>query len=92
MTEKILGISLFLDWNPTNIEKNDIVQSCLQITETIINAEHEECENYMNTNQQDVLNKKFNSYIEYMGLNARKPFFDGLRTTKGQTSLRIRAV
>ena len=27
-----------------------------------------------------------------MGLNARKPVFGGLRTTKAQTSLRIRAV
>ena len=28
----------------------------------------------------------------YMGLNARKPVFGGLQTTKGQTSLRIPAV
>ena len=27
----------------------------------------------------------------YMGLGARKPVFKGLRTTKAQTSLRIRA-
>ena len=27
-----------------------------------------------------------------MGLNARKPVFSGLRTTKAQTSLRMRAV
>ena len=30
--------------------------------------------------------------IEQMGLGARKPVFGGLRTTKAQTSLRIRAV
>ena len=26
--------------------------------------------------------------IDYMGLNARKPVFEGLRTTKAQTDLR----
>ena len=30
--------------------------------------------------------------LEHMGLGARKPVFGGLRTTKAQTSLRIRAV
>ena len=30
--------------------------------------------------------------INYLGLVARKPVFGGLRTTKAQTSLRIRAV
>ena len=29
---------------------------------------------------------------KYMGLDARKPVFGGLQTTKAQTSLRIRAV
>ena len=32
------------------------------------------------------------SHISYMGLDARKPVFGGLRTTQAQTSLRIRAV
>ena len=32
-------------------------------------------------------------HVSYqMGLDARKPVFGGLRTTKAQTSLRIRAV
>ena len=29
--------------------------------------------------------------LEYMGLDARKPVFGGLRTTKAQASLHIRA-
>ena len=32
------------------------------------------------------------SFQRFLGLNARKPVFGGLRTTKVQTSLRIRAV
>ena len=36
---------------------------------------------------------RFTRYWEpYVGLNARKPVFGGLRTTQAQTSLRIRAV
>ena len=35
---------------------------------------------------------KFCQKQDQMGLNARKPVFRGLRTTKAQTSLRIRAV
>ena len=31
-------------------------------------------------------------YLLHMGLNARKPVFEGLRTTQAQTSLHIRAV
>ena len=34
----------------------------------------------------------FASRLYYLGLFARKPVFGGLRTTKAQTSLRIRAV
>ena len=30
--------------------------------------------------------------VSYMGLGARKPVSDGLRTTQAQTSLRIRTV
>ena len=33
-----------------------------------------------------------NDWIDYMGLDARKPLFGGLQTTNAQTSLRIRAV
>ena len=33
-----------------------------------------------------------NICVLYLGLDTRKPVFGGLRTTKAQTSLRIRAV
>ena len=36
--------------------------------------------------------KIFIEYDAYLGLDARKPVFGGLRKTQAQTSLRIRAV
>ena len=38
-----------------------------------------------------VYGKLLTPVILHMGLDARKPVFGGLRTTKAQTSLRIRA-
>ena len=43
-------------------------------------------------NQEILINPEHSHSCDYMGLDARKPVFDWLRTTKAQTSLRIRAV
>ena len=40
----------------------------------------------------DQLDRQTDSHGDYMGLDARKPVFGGLRITQAQTSLRIRAV
>ena len=42
--------------------------------------------------QYDMLNNVMSLTLDKMGLDARKPVFGGLRTSKAQTSLRIRAV